>query len=128
MANEVVTVGLPTMGLGLLVTFVALILIIVIVYILSVVTREKKKNAAAEEVIERSIAKPAAEAQAAMIEAKPVQAGGDETLAVITAALAAYMAAQGGSMNGLVVKSYRRANAVSPWARAGRSAQINNKF
>lgn len=108
--------GLQTTGLGILVTFIALVMIIVIIYLLSAILKERKKNVPIVPVQPAS-PQPAVE--------QPVHNTADdaELVAVLTAAIAASM---GTSTNGLVVRSYRKIG--SAWANAGRDEQIYNKF
>ena len=106
--------------LGLLVVFTCLALIIVVVWILSWILKDRKKKPepALEKKIEAEIEKP-------LPPAPVVEVENLELVAVLTAAVAAYMDA---SPSGLVVRSFRRVPGESAWARAGRSAQIYNKF
>lgn len=118
-SNEL-ALGFQTTGLGLLVVFVALALIIVIITILGAVLKGKKKKKPAIEKLVEHIEQPS------VPQAQPFTQDG-ELLAVLTAAVTAYIGNSGGA-NGLVVRSYRRVSVDSPWARAGRNAQIYNKF
>lgn len=119
MTNVWVEGGTVTL-LGLLIVFVCLILIILIVVIMSSIMKErpKRKEPEAEVRFEEEIHKP-------LPEVPTVEVENLELVAVITAAVAAFM---GESPSKLVVRSYKRVSPDSAWARAGRSAQIYNKF
>lgn len=107
--------------LGLLVVFVCLALIIVVILVLSWILKDRKRKKpepAIEKKIEQELEKP-------LPPVPEVEVENLELVAVLTAAVAAYMDA---SPSGLVVRSFRRVPGESAWARAGRSAQIYNKF
>lgn len=107
--------------LGILVVFVCLALIIVVILVMSWIMKDRKKKKpepAFEQKIEKAIEKP-------LPPVPVVEVENLELVAVLTAAVAAYMDA---SPSGLVVRSYKRVPGESAWARAGRSAQIYNKF
>ncbi len=118
--SEVFAEGGQVTILGLLVVFVCLILIIVLVNILSVILkdRKKKEKAKPETKIEKVLEQP-------LPQAPVVEVQDDELLAVLSAAVAAYMAPQ---KPGLIVRSYRRIGGEPAWAKASRNAQIYNKF
>ncbi len=120
--------GLETTGLGLLVTFVALVFLIVIISVLAAIMKERKKLKAALVANDA----PAPTKQVAEPTAPKAAQGGDDTelIAVLTAAATAYMQGQAGAAasSGLVIRSYRKVNGTSAWATAGRNAQIYNKF
>lgn len=108
-------------ALGILVVFVCLALIILVISVLSWILKDrpkKKPEPAVEKKIEEEIHKP-------LPEMPVVQVEQNELVAVITAALAAYLEE---SPSGLVVRSFRRVPGANAWGRAGRSAQIYNKF
>lgn len=107
--------------LGILVVFVCLILIILVINILSWILkdRRKKPETATEKKIEKDIHEP--------LPAVPVvDVQDDELIAVLSAAVAAYM--EGEAPTGLQVRSYRSGGGRSAWAQAGRSAQIFNSY
>lgn len=114
--SEKMSEGLMTTGLGLLVVFSALILIIVVIMILTQILKERKKVEEKKDVSQTAV--PAPEPQ--------VKQNDDVLTAVIAAALALYM--DDNTNGGLIIKSYRKVSAESPWAQAGRNAQIYNKF
>ncbi|MEG0357296.1 MAG: OadG family protein [Christensenellaceae bacterium] len=112
---EKLGLGVQTTVLGMVVVFICLILIILVTMLLSFMARDhKKKNAEA-----KTAAVP-------IPKVPMVQVQDDELLAVITAAVAVAM--QQSSTGGFVVKSYKRVGGSIPWAKAGRDAQIYNKF
>lgn len=101
--------------------FVCLVLIILVINILSWILkdRKKKQEPAIEKKIEKDIHEP-------LPEEPVVEVQDDELIAVLTAAVAAYMA--GETPTGLRVRSYRSGGGDSAWARAGRNAQIFNNY
>lgn len=110
--------GIVTL-LGILIVFVCLILIIVIISLMSWIMKPRKKEEPKEEVkFEEKIHEP-------LPEIPVVEVENNELVAVLTAAVAAFME---DSSSKLVVRSYRRVSPDSAWARAGRNAQIYNKF
>jgi sodium pump decarboxylase gamma subunit len=118
---EKLSLGVETTGLGLLVTFVALVFLIVIIYIFSAAIRGRDKLR--EEATPAVPAWPVAPGPAVRQETDD-----GELIAALTAA-AAYMMADGGAnTTGLAVRSYRKVNGASAWGKAGRNAQIYNKF
>lgn len=119
--NSMAEGGIVT-GLGILVVFVCLALIILVITVLSWILKDrtrKKPEPAVEKKIEEEIHKP-------MPEIPVVQVEQNELVAVLTAAVAAYLEEE--SPSGLVVRSFKRVPGANAWGRAGRSAQIYNKF
>jgi len=115
--------GASIMVLGMAIVFLGLVILIVCINILAKLTAEKKAKKAEAPVV---VPAPVAEAAAAQ-----TNASADELVAVITAALMAYMASEGTASSGkkLVVRNIRAAAAQqAAWARAGRVNQINNRF
>jgi len=106
-------------GLGLLVVFACLIIIIGVIVLLSFILKERKKKP-----VEPA---PTPAVQPAMAPAQSVEAGDEELIAVLTAAVAAAIG-EGATAGGLVVRSYRRINHIPAWERAGKNEQIFNKF
>lgn len=109
-------------ALGILVVFVCLALIILVVSVLSWILKDrsrKKPEPALEKKFEEEIHKPLPEIPVVEVEQ-------NELIAVLTAALAAYLDEERPS--GLVVRSYKRVPGGNAWGRAGRNAQIYNKF
>ena len=104
--------------LGILIVFVCLILIIFLIMLMSWIMKPRKKETEAEEKFEEKIHEP-------LPEIPVVEVENNELVAVLTAAVAAFME---DSSSRLVVRSYRRVSPDSAWARAGRNAQINSKF
>ena len=116
--------GASIMVLGMTIVFLGLVILIVCINILAKLTAEKKVKKEAEAPV--VVPAPVAEAAAAQ-----TNASADELVAVITAALMAYMASEGTASSGkkLVVRNIRAAAAQqNAWARAGRVNQINNRF
>lgn len=117
--NNIWAEGGTVTALGILIVFVCLILIIVLITILSWIMKDRTKKEPEPEVkFEEEMHKP-------LPEIPVVEVSNDELVAVLTAAVAAFME---DSPSKLVVRSYRRVSGDSAWARAGRSAQILNKF
>ncbi len=118
------------MVLGMLIVFLGLTILIFCIKALSALLSSEKKEAP----------KAAAPAPAPVVVPEPVaetaaaETGADanELIAVITAAITAYMANEKGpSYAGktLVVRNIRAAAAKAPaWARAGRADQLSNRF
>lgn len=124
MTNIFAEGGIVT-ALGLLVVFSCLILIILLITVLSAIMKERKKpETRTEQRIEHAVHEP--------LPPEPVvEVQQDELIAVLTAAVAAYLEEEEteAAPSGFVVRSYRRAAGDSQWARAGRNAQIyNNPF
>ena len=113
------------MLLGMTIVFIGLVILILCIYGLSAILSLKKEKKADEP----KVVVPAPVAQAA---AAQTGASADELVAVITAALMAYTATEGGaaaSGKKLVVRNIRAVAAQqNAWARAGRTNQINNRF
>lgn len=104
--------------LGILIVFACLVLIILLINIMAWIMKPKKKEEPKAEVkFEEEIHKP-------LPEMPVVEVENNELVAVLTAAVAAYME---DAETKLVVRSYRRVSPDSAWARASRSAQIYNK-
>ncbi len=107
-------------GLGLLVVFICLILLIVVINLLSVILKDRKK-AKQETVVVKEVAEPIVEA--------PVKDDmqEDELIAVLTAAVAACMDAQGEKNDSpFVIRSYKRIGRSSAWNKAGRDSQLRS--
>lgn len=121
--------GLETTGLGLLVTFVALFSLILIITLFSYIMRDKKKAKKAKRAVktrtEAQNGQVADTGEMTAVIAAAVAAQDDELAAVFAAAVAAYTTAEEPEGK-LVVRSYRKI--PSAWAKAGRDAQIYNKF
>ena len=116
--------GGTIMILGMAIVFTGLVVLIGCINLLSAITAEKKAKKADEAPV--VVPAPVAEAAAAQ-----TNASADELVAVITAALMAYMASEGTASSGkkLVVRNIRAAAAQqAAWSRAGRVNQINNRF
>lgn len=113
------------MVLGMLIVFFGLTLLIFCIKGLSALINalQKKEDqpAAPAPVV---VPNPVAETAAA-----ETGADANELIAVITAALNAYMASENPGSNGksLVVRNIRAAKA-NAWARAGRAEQLGNRF
>lgn len=109
--------------LGLLVVFVCLALIIVVILIMAWILKDRKKpETKTEQKIEEAIHEPLPEVPEVVVQNDPL-------IAVLTAAVTAYMMdEEATASSGLVVRSYKRPAGAGQWARAGRNAQIYNKF
>ncbi len=119
------SMGLEVTGLGLLVVFVCLALIIVLIVLLAKIAGDKKK------VVQATPSpSPKTTVDVAQDTVAEEDTGNDELVAVITAAISAYMAnctseEYSGSYQ---IKSFRRINNNSAWGNAGKREQIFNKF
>ena len=110
--------GLPVMGIGVCIVFLALVILIVAITVLSAVVRamtEKKDNKAAAAAPAPAPA-PAPVVEESVAEEAPVE-NDAQLIAVIAAALAAF---DGGNKR-LVVRKVRR---VSGWQEAARSENL----
>ena len=122
--------AVTVMLVGMLIVFLGLTILIFCIKALSALLSSEKKEAP----------KAAAPAPAPVVVPEPVaetaaaETGADanELIAVITAAITAYMANEKGSAYAgktLVVRNIRAAAAKAPaWARAGRADQLSNRF
>ena len=120
--------AVTVMVVGMLIVFLGLTILIFCIKALSALLDAKKE------------APKAAPAPAPVVVPEPVaetaanETGADanELIAVITAAITAYMANEKGSSytgKTLVVRNIRAAAAKAPaWARAGRADQLSNRF
>ena len=120
--------AVTVMLVGMLIVFLGLTILIFCIKALSALLDAKKE------------APKAAPAPAPVVVPEPVaetaanETGADanELIAVITAAITAYMANEKGSSYAgktLVVRNIRAAAAKAPaWARAGRADQLSNRF
>ena len=126
--GDKLSLGLMTTGLGVLVVFVALVAIIAIVAIMSLIMRERKSK--------KEETKPAPPVKAQANIAETAATGDDDDLVVVlSAAAACYIQDEKNgktptapNTTGLVVRPYKKSKNASAWGRAGRSAQIYNKF
>ena len=80
--------------------------------------RPKRREPEAEQRLAEEIHEP-------LPEVPTVEVENIELVAVLTAAVAAFLES---SPAKLAVRSYKRVSSDSAWARAGRNAQIYNKF
>ena len=120
--------AVTVMLVGMLIVFLGLTILIFCIKALSALLDSKKE------------APKAAPAPAPVVVPEPVaetaanETGADanELIAVITAAITAYMANEKGASTAgktLVVRNIRAAAAKAPaWARAGRADQLSNRF
>ena len=124
--------AVTVMLVGMLIVFLGLTILIFCIKALSALLESKKEEAKPAPAPKAApapvvVPEPVAETAAA-------QTGEDanELIAVITAALTAYMANEKGSAYAgktLVVRNIRAAAAKAPaWARAGRADQLSNRF
>ena len=118
--------AVTVMVVGMLIVFLGLTILIFCIKALSALLDSKKeapKAAPAPVVVPQPVAETAA---------NETGADANELIAVITAAITAYMANEKGSSYAgktLVVRNIRAAAAKAPaWARAGRADQLSNRF
>lgn len=116
--------GLSVAVVGMLTVFVALIILIALI-------KGMEKGIAAitgKKKIDNSVngAKP----EVTPMVVQTTEVGGDELVAVITAAIAAVMEAEGveAAPNGFVVRSIRRISNAPAWNRAGREEQVYSRM
>lgn len=121
--------AVTVMLVGMLIVFLGLTILIFCIKALSALLDSKKKapKAAAPAPAPVVVPEPVAETAA-----NETGADANELIAVITAAITAYMANEKGSSYAgktLVVRNIRAAAAKAPaWARAGRADQLSNRF
>lgn len=119
---DILKYGLSVAVVGILIVFVALVILIALIYVMNLIvngTANKKKPS--EQVKQ-------AESDAAPIVIQTTEVGGDEIIAVITAAITAMMDAEG-AKGGFVVRSIRRVGSTAPaWNRAGREEQVYSRM
>jgi len=145
--GEQLILGGSVTVLGMVITFIGLILLIFMTWLYPVIvkaiisrsteTREKREARKAERQLARQLRKEAKEAEATAPAITGQQAVGapaplpadeysPELIAVITAAVAA---CQGTSSNGIVIRSLRRAQSTTPvWGASSRIEQVNNRL
>lgn len=124
--------AVTVMLVGMLIVFLGLTILIFCIKALSALLESKKeapKAAPAPAPAPAPVVVPAPVAETA---AAQTGADANELIAVITAAITAYMANEKGSSYAgktLVVRNIRAAAAKAPaWARAGRADQLSNRF
>ena len=123
--------AVTVMLVGMLIVFLGLTILIFCIKALSALLDSKKEapKAAAPAPKAAPVVVPAPVAETA---AAQTGADANELIAVITAAITAYMANEKGSSYAgktLVVRNIRAAAAKAPaWARAGRADQLSNRF
>ena len=123
--------AVTVMLVGMLIVFLGLTILIFCIKALSALLDSKKEapQAAAPAPAPAPVVVPAPVAETA---AAQTGADANELIAVITAAITAYMANEKGSAYAgktLVVRNIRAAAAKSnAWARAGRADQLSNRF
>lgn len=123
--------AVTVMLVGMLIVFLGLTILIFCIKALSALLDSKKEapKAAAPAPAPAPVVVPAPVAETA---AAQTGADANELIAVITAAITAYMANEKGSSYAgktLVVRNIRAAAAKAPaWARAGRADQLSNRF
>lgn len=121
--------AVTVMVVGMLIVFLGLTILIFCIKALSALLDAKKEapKAAAPAPAPVVVPEPVAETAA-----NETGADANELIAVITAAITAYMANEKGSSYAgktLVVRNIRAAAAKAPaWARAGRADQLSNRF
>ena len=115
--------GLSVAAVGILTVFVALIILIGLIKVMELVIGGVTKKKAAPAPA------PAAPAPAPVIEETAEEEDEGELIAVIAAAVAAAMEAEGGEEpTGFVVRSIRRINKAPAWNRAGREEQVYSRM
>ena len=123
--------AVTVMLVGMLIVFLGLTILIFCIKALSALLDSKKEapKAAAPAPAPAPVVVPEPVAETAAAE---TGADANELIAVITAAVTAYMANEKGSSYAgktLVVRNIRAAAAKAPaWARAGRADQLSNRF
>ena len=119
---DILRYGLSVAVVGIGVVFAALVILIALIKVMEkVVLSETSK---------KKISEPVKAEPAAAVEAAPVQADNGELIAVITAAIAAVLEAEGGEQaaGGFVVRSIRRVQSAPAWNRAGREEQVYSRM
>ena len=120
--------AVTVMLVGMLIVFLGLTILIFCIKALSALL-DAKKEAPKAAPAPAPVVVPAPVAETA---AAQTGADANELIAVITAAITAYMANEKGSSYAgktLVVRNIRAAAAKAPaWARAGRADQLSNRF
>ena len=115
--------GLSVAAVGILTVFVALIILIGLIKVMEIVVGSVTKKKAAPTPA------PAAPAPAPVIEETAEEEDEGELIAVIAAAVAAAMEAEGAEEpTGFVVRSIRRINNAPAWNRAGREEQVYSRM
>lgn len=119
---DIITYGLSVAVVGMLIVFAALVILIALITVMNkIVNGATNKKKPSEQVT-----KAASDATPIVIQTTEV--GGDEIVAVITAAITAMMDAEG-SKGGFVVRSIRRVGSTAPaWNRAGREEQVYSRM
>ena len=119
--------AVTVMLVGMLIVFLGLTILIFCIKALSALLDSKKEAPKAAAPAPVVVPEPVAETAA-----NETGADANELIAVITAAITAYMANEKGSSYAgktLVVRNIRAAAAKAPaWARAGRADQLSNRF
>lgn len=112
--------GLSVAAVGICTVFVGLVILIALIKLLEIVVSGASKKAE----------KPAAAAPAPVAQAEPEsEENDDELIAVIAAAVAAAMKADGEeNTSGFVVRSIRRVSNAPAWNRAGREEQVYSRM
>ena len=116
------------MLIGLMIVFFGLIILICLIKLMSIIVGAltgKKKEQAAPAPAPVVVPEPVAEAAA-----EETGLENDELIAVITAAIAAVLEAEGGEQaaGGFVVRSIRRVQSAPAWNRAGREEQVYSRM
>ena len=115
--------GLSVAAVGILTVFVALVILIGLIKVMEIVVGSVTKKKAAPAPA------PAAPAPAPVVEETAEEEDEGELIAVIAAAVAAAMEAEGAEEpTGFVVRSIRRINNAPAWNRAGREEQVYSRM
>ena len=120
---DILKYGLSVAVVGIGVVFAALVILIALIKVMEkVVLSATSKKKISESV---KAAEPVAETAPAA-----AQADSGELIAVITAAIAAVLEAEGGEQaaGGFVVRSIRRVQSAPAWNRAGREEQVYSRM
>ena len=115
--------GLSVAAVGILTVFVALIILIGLIKVMEIVVGSVTKKKAVPAPA------PAAPAPAPAVEETAEEEDEGELIAVIAAAVAAAMEAEGAEEpTGFVVRSIRRINNAPAWNHAGREEQVYSRM
>ena len=115
--------GLSVAVVGIMTVFVALVILIGLIKAMELVIGGVTKKKAAPAPA------PAAPAPAPVVKETAEEEDEGELIAVIAAAVAAAMEAEGGEEpTGFVVRSIRRINNAPAWNRAGREEQVYSRM
>ena len=128
---SILTYGFSVAVVGIGIVFCALVILIGLIKAMDKVLAGLSGSNTKKKSVTKSENAPAAPAAAAPVSA-PAASSGDELIAVITAAVAAMLEAEGKdtSKGGFVVRSIRRVSISNApvWNRAGREEQVYSRM